>query len=353
MKKYLFLAFLFFLSLPQQLFGCPIVQSNECRSDTLILPSVNNPYLDFYPFPRAYTLHDLSQQYPFLSSERRKDYQGWAEYGFLTGDKAQIVLNLSCSAAINRPLSLVYANIADPRIRIGKRLYVGMKRSKLMRLLHVRADDKAFPVVTLTDSMDNIATFTFSADTLCRVELRTSSDALYNPRPVGFYVPPGQLRGYRGPKLYASKVEEVVDSVCYLNERGDTIVPYGKILYCGWDSIAPIGVVMEPSGGMMVMDVSGRLLYGVVTIDNLMPDGLSEGVFRIVDSNGRMGYADAFGNIVIPPQFLWAEPFENGKALVTCTGHIRENIEEHSWWVSDDWFYINKKGERIADTGTP
>lgn len=38
---------------------------------------------------------------------------------------------------------------------------------------------------------------------------------------------------------------EVGVPVCYLNERGDTIVPYGKYRYCQTDTITEIGFVYE------------------------------------------------------------------------------------------------------------
>lgn len=44
------------------------------------------------------------------------------------------------------------------------------------------------------------------------------------------------------------------------------------------------------------------------------PDYVREGLYRIVDDRGRMGYADESGRVVIAPRFAFALPFEGGKA---------------------------------------
>ena len=54
------------------------------------------------------------------------------------------------------------------------------------------------------------------------------------------------------------------------------------------------------------------------------PDYVREGLYRIVDDRGRMGYADESGRVVIAPRFAFALPFEGGKAKVTDTGQRKE-----------------------------
>ena len=43
----------------------------------------------------------------------------------------------------------------------------------------------------------------------------------------------------------STEYPELGSSVCYLNEQGDTIVPFGKYHYGGSDTIRHIGFVME------------------------------------------------------------------------------------------------------------
>lgn len=85
-------------------------------------------------------------------------------------------------------------------------------------------------------------------------------------------------------------------------------------------------------------------MYKVFPFDN-GPDYAADGLFRIV-TNNKIGYADeATGKVIIKPQFDCAFPFENGVAKVglNCTTH---SDGEHSYWTSNNWFYINKKGKK-------
>lgn len=144
---------------------------------------------------------------------------------------------------------------------------------------------------------------------------------------------------------------EVGAPVCYLNERGDTIVPYGKYRFCQTDTIQNIGFVYEnkPDAKIVCIDVEGRKLFNVFKYDNGV-DYAREGFFRIIDDKGLIGFADTLGNIVIKTQFKFAFPFENGKAKVTFSGKNKEipdsNGKKH-YWDSSEWYYINKNGKII------
>ena len=64
----------------------------------------------------------------------------------------------------------------------------------------------------------------------------------------------------------------------------------------------------------------------------------------------RIGYADEHGNTLVEPRFAFGFPFENGKAKVTDTGELEEapgSDGEYHYWESDDWYYIDRKGQRI------
>ena len=69
------------------------------------------------------------------------------------------------------------------------------------------------------------------------------------------------------------------------------------------------------------------------------PDYLEDGLFRIIQ-NGKIGYADKNGVIVIEPKFECADQFENGIARVAldCTLVKDESDPEHSRMESDSWF---------------
>ena len=138
---------------------------------------------------------------------------------------------------------------------------------------------------------------------------------------------------------------EVGVPVCYLNERGDTVVPYGRYRFCQTDTIRNIGFVYEnkQDARIVCIDHQGKELFYVFKYDN-GPDYIREGLFRIMDENGLIGFADSLGNVVIKPQFKFATPFEEGKTQVTRSGKAYDD-GEHSFWESDEWQYINEKGE--------
>lgn len=92
-----------------------------------------------------------------------------------------------------------------------------------------------------------------------------------------------------------------------------------------------------------------NIKFPAFQIDN-GDDYVSEGFYRIVDENGRIGYADEDGNTVIYPRFAFGFPFENGKAKVTDIGYekdVPDSNGEYHYWESDKWYYIDKSGKKI------
>ena len=154
----------------------------------------------------------------------------------------------------------------------------------------------------------------------------------------------------RNESLIAHTTEkhlEVGVPVCYLNERGDTIVPYGKYKFCQTDTIRHIGFVYEnkQDARIVCIDNQGKELFYVFKCDN-GPDHIREGLFRIMDDNGLVGFSDSLGNVVIKPQFKFATPFENGKAQTTTSGKAHDD-GEHSFWASDEWELVGHNGTKM------
>lgn len=98
---------------------------------------------------------------------------------------------------------------------------------------------------------------------------------------------------------------------------------------------------------IVCIDNQGKELFYVYKYDN-GPDYIREGLFRIMDEDEWIGFSDSLGNVVIKPQFKFAFPFKGGKAKVTFTGEEKAIFNgEHYEWVSNEWQYINRKGEFI------
>ncbi len=131
----------------------------------------------------------------------------------------------------------------------------------------------------------------------------------------------------------------------YKNLNGDTIIPLGKYTICYTDTFKTYAIVAVPYKGFVAIDRQENVIYHVFAFDN-GPDYVSEGLFRIV-IEGKIGYADsATGKIIIRPQFDCARPFENGIAEVSTNCRTQYD-GEHSTWLSDSWFYIDRTGKRV------
>jgi hypothetical protein len=110
------------------------------------------------------------------------------------------------------------------------------------------------------------------------------------------------------------------------------------------DTLFEFGIVWDKE--FMLINKSGKKIYSIFPFDN-GPDYESEGLYRIIDNNGKIGYATYLSDkIDIQPKFTCAYPFINGKAKVSVNcNKIQEG--EHVSWESNEWIYINKKGEII------
>ena len=85
--------------------------------------------------------------------------------------------------------------------------------------------------------------------------------------------------------------------------------------------------------------------YKIFQYDN-GDDYIREGLRRIYDDNGKIGFADDKGNVIIKPRFAFAFPFEDGMAKVTDEGYlVRER--EYSRWISPDWYFIDHSGNEV------
>lgn len=91
----------------------------------------------------------------------------------------------------------------------------------------------------------------------------------------------------------------------------------------------------------VAFDKTGKELFEVFAFDN-GPDYPSEDLFRIV-ADGKIGFADLNGKIVIKPRFYSVYPFENGLAAF-CEGCDLISADEHSVWIGGKWGFIRKDG---------
>lgn len=133
----------------------------------------------------------------------------------------------------------------------------------------------------------------------------------------------------------------------YTNKAGDTIISIGEFDNCFSDIFTHFAYVSDErfnDGGMVAVNRNKEVIFDAYIYDN-GPDYIVDGLFRI-KRNGKIGYADPNGKVVIEAKYSCADPFENGKARVALNC---ESISdgEHTTSKSDEWFYIDKTGKKV------
>jgi hypothetical protein len=135
----------------------------------------------------------------------------------------------------------------------------------------------------------------------------------------------------------------------YKNLKGDVIIPEGKYSHCWTDTFRNFAFVydsLRTNSKIVAIDRKERILFDAFLFDNY-PDEPSEGLFR-VRRNGKTGFANEQGQIIIPCQFQCAWPFENGLAKVAFKCKEAKE-DEHITSISDEWIHIDKKGNKVEN----
>lgn len=116
---------------------------------------------------------------------------------------------------------------------------------------------------------------------------------------------------------------------------------FGSIHY----NTAGVAHIVTPKGWVAI-DKNKKVLYTPYVIDN-GPDYYSEGLMRYIE-NGKVGFVDEAGKIVIPAQFTMAFPFENSRARV-CQGCETREDGEHSYVdpKTGKWGKIDRHGKAV------
>jgi hypothetical protein len=114
---------------------------------------------------------------------------------------------------------------------------------------------------------------------------------------------------------------------------------------CFTDRFHNFAIVSSKEKGLVGIDRNEHVLFNIFVFDN-GPDYPSNGLFRIV-KDGKIGYANMNGDVVIPPQYDCAYPFEKGKAQVG-KGCDTKSEGEHQLWTGGKWFTIDKKGRVVS-----
>lgn len=136
----------------------------------------------------------------------------------------------------------------------------------------------------------------------------------------------------------------------YRNSKGEIIIPIAKYNHCFTDTFKNFAYVSDEkltNSKIVAIDRNENILFDAYMFDN-GPDYLEDGLFRVV-RNGKIGYADKNGIIVIESKFECADQFENGIARVALNCKLeKEKYDlEHTRMESGSWFYVDKKGNKV------
>lgn len=138
------------------------------------------------------------------------------------------------------------------------------------------------------------------------------------------------------------------DQYAYVAAPGDTVIPFGRYPLAITRRFDQLALVLKPGVGWVGINRQEQVLFKAFIFDN-GPDYPAEGLMRIVDDKGLIGYADtATGRVVLAPRYEAALPFDSGRARVG-EGCLQSD-GEHSWWTCAAWRYIDHQGQPVAAT---
>ena len=146
---------------------------------------------------------------------------------------------------------------------------------------------------------------------------------------------------------YYPNFEDVDATLGYVDSSGKVVIPAGKYPYiftAEFDKIA--FVLLKDRKGVYAIDRNEKILFQVCSYE-IGPDIISNGLFRIIE-NGKIGFANMDGQIIIKPQFNFIFPFQKNDFAIFCEkGTWIKVHEEYTKFSGGKWGAIDKNGKII------
>jgi hypothetical protein len=137
--------------------------------------------------------------------------------------------------------------------------------------------------------------------------------------------------------------------VCaYVDKTGKPIVKGGEYEWCLTTEFVNYAFVKPWGKEVVGIDRRGRTLFYPFFFDNWV-DEPQEGLFRIRNKKGLVGYADETGKIVVKPQYSWGTGFYEGYARVTKDHNLVKIDSEHQIVEAEHWITIDRTGKVISE----
>jgi rRNA maturation protein Nop10 len=128
----------------------------------------------------------------------------------------------------------------------------------------------------------------------------------------------------------------------YRDAHGTVVIP---ARYLVADPFSPEGIAaVADEKEWAIIDRTGKVLVHPFLFDN-GPDEFHQRLARCVE-DGKFGFFDKHGRIVIPPRFSYADPFSGGRAHV-CFDCVKVSDGEHSRYEGKRWGWIDRKGREV------
>ncbi len=123
----------------------------------------------------------------------------------------------------------------------------------------------------------------------------------------------------------------------------------GKVVLAARYEIAqafsPAGMAaVVDEAGWAYIDTAGRVLIRPLVVDN-GPDDFAEELARF-RREGKVGFFDRRGKVVIEPRYSFALPFSEGLAAV-CEGCTEQPDGEHTKLAGGRWGFIDRRGTLV------
>lgn len=130
----------------------------------------------------------------------------------------------------------------------------------------------------------------------------------------------------------------------YVSTNNEVKIPFGRYTKCYTPIFKDIAIVRIDST-VYCINKKEQVLFEVFCPKN-NPDHPSEGLFRIVRDN-KIGYANLKGEVIIPPKYDAALPFNSGMAFINVGCEI-DDVQKPTFWKGGKWGAINKEGSIVV-----